>query len=367
MRVVSPMSLTAFVLLLALAPAPPGAAPVVTVTVHPEAPWLEPHPAGTQLNCDFVVRNVGAEPLTLDELQVSVLDPTGKLLARKFLSTNGTRASIDTVGTREVAPGSFIVIFNPFYDWAEGFLPNRMRYELTFHGRQKDAPPVKAEVSFTPRIWVQHAELFLPVKGRLLVWDGHDYYSHHRRWDVGHPVLQRMGIVNNPARYSYDLSVVNEAGDLFRGTGATPEEWYGFGAPIYAPAAGTVVEATNTFADHGPNKLDVSQIEKNPKIIGGNYVLIDHGQGEWSALYHMKQGSVTVKPGDRVSRGQHIGAMGMSGDAFTVHLHYQLQAGPGFDVEGLPSLFSGYRRVLGARTVPVARGVVDTGDFLLVE
>jgi len=42
----------------------------------------------------------------------------------------------------------------------------------------------------------------------------------------------------------------------------------------------------------------------------GNHVTIDHGNGEFSLLLHMKPGSVTVKKGDRVSQGQEIGAIG---------------------------------------------------------
>ena len=56
--------------------------------------------------------------------------------------------------------------------------------------------------------------------------------------------------------------------------------------------------------------------------------------------------------------------MGFSGDAITVHLHYQLQSGPEFDVEGLPSAFSRYRRVLGSTVVPVKKGHIDTGDIV---
>lgn len=93
-------------------------------------------------------------------------------------------------------------------------------------------------------------------------------------------------------------------------------------------------------------------------------MIIDHGHGEWSGLFHLKQGSVLAKPGERVRQDQPIGQMGFSGDAITVHVHYKLQAGTAFDVEGLPSTFSRFRRVLGARIVPVAKGTIDTGDSL---
>ena len=102
---------------------------------------------------------------------------------------------------------------------------------------------------------------------------------------------------------------------------------------------------------------------KNVKRIGGNYVVIDHGSGEFSYLAHMKKGSVSVKAGDRVSAGQKIGEMGMSGDAFLVHLHYQLQS-DGHLGEGLPSAFDGLKLFRGSRWEKLREGRIDTGDVV---
>ena len=56
-----------------------------------------------------------------------------------------------------------------------------------------------------------------------------------------------------------------------------------------------------------------------------------------------------------------IGAMGMSGDAFLVHLHYQLQSGAKFE-EGLPAYFANVRVKTGAGWSPRFTGPVDSGD-----
>jgi murein DD-endopeptidase MepM/ murein hydrolase activator NlpD len=58
---------------------------------------------------------------------------------------------------------------------------------------------------------------------------------------------------------------------------------------------------------------------------GGNIMLMDHGEGEYSLFAHMHQGGVMVKKGDRVKRGDTIGLLGSSGSPGSPHLHYQLQ------------------------------------------
>jgi len=42
----------------------------------------------------------------------------------------------------------------------------------------------------------------------------------------------------------------------------------------------------------------------------------------------LKQGSVQVKTGDRVTRGQILGELGQTGNTTEPHLHFQLTDGP---------------------------------------
>lgn len=59
----------------------------------------------------------------------------------------------------------------------------------------------------------------------------------------------------------------------------------------------------------------------------GNGVLIEHGDG-WSTQYcHMKKGSVTVKPGDRIAAGGRLGEIGLSGNTEFPHLHFTVRRG----------------------------------------
>ena len=60
-----------------------------------------------------------------------------------------------------------------------------------------------------------------------------------------------------------------------------------------------------------------------------------------------------------------IAQMGASGDSLFPHLHYELRNGIGARaVEGLPSYFNNFRRLLGSGAVVVRKGQVDTGDIV---
>ena len=56
----------------------------------------------------------------------------------------------------------------------------------------------------------------------------------------------------------------------------------------------------------------------------GNYVYIEHSDGYRTRYQHMKCGSVTVKVGDTVKKGQVIGYMGNTGNSSGRHLHFDV-------------------------------------------
>jgi hypothetical protein len=346
-----------------------AAAPALEMTVHPPVPLLARGSTALEMQCDLIVRNGSTTPWRLDDLEANAYDAAGRPISLRRLGANGTAPSIETVPDRTVAPGARMLVFNPFWSFDAVAPPAKVHFKLTFSEDVKDSTREHVvEATVTPKVHEQKAALVVPLKGRVLVWDGHDFLSHHRRLNFVHPALVQMGVKNNPLRYAYDMSIVDEDGKMYRGDGKKREDWYGWEVPVQAPGDGTVVEAKNDVQDHqvGEYKVDIEEILRNPKSLSGNYVIIDHGNGEHSLIAHLRAGTVTVKPGDRVKQGQPIAKMGFSGDAFTVHIHYELRSGTPFDVEGLPSAFRGYERLLGAQRVPVKEGVIDTGDIVFV-
>lgn len=87
----------------------------------------------------------------------------------------------------------------------------------------------------------------------------------------------------------------------------------GMEQPIYAAESGEVVSVRSDY-----NQTDTSGGSY------GNYIKLKHENG-FSTLYaHMKYGSVTLKVGDRVNKGDQIGIMGRTGHAIGNHLHYEV-------------------------------------------
>lgn len=184
-----------------------------------------------------------------------------------------------------------------------------------------------AGVNFTPRAGspeapaTQLTELSLPFKGRWFVFWGGDTKELNHHHDI-------------PAqRFAFDLLGADENGRTHRGDGTKNEDYLCFGREILAPSDGVVVEAIDGVRDNTPGSM-------NPYCLVGNCVVIQHRTNEFSVLAHFQRGSVAVKAGEPVKRGQLIGKCGNSGNSSEPHLHYQLQHSPIFqDALGIKVLF----------------------------
>lgn len=86
------------------------------------------------------------------------------------------------------------------------------------------------------------------------------------------------------------------------------------GTPVFSPAAGTIVLAERLF-------------------VRGGAVLIDHGFGIFSGVYHMSE--VLVQTGQQVDQGELVGKVGSTGLSTGNHLHWDmLVAGTWIDAAG---------------------------------
>ena len=189
----------------------------------------------------------------------------------------------------------------------------------------------------TPRSTVR---LTPPFTGRWIVTQGNrGEFSHLRLAD----------------RFSWDFQCIDGQGDASEARDGLP----GFGAPILAPADGVVERAQ----DGVPDNLDG---RRNRVRAAGNVVVLRHGPNEMTHFCHLQCGSVTVRVGDQVRRGDMIGRCGCSGNAIEPHLHFALRSGRTSDDSSIPARFEGVRITRRGVAVPGADGVPRTGDVVEV-
>lgn len=226
-------------------------------------------------------------------------------------------------------------------------IPMPVSVEWLMRGRSLDIwrfdiRPLPPEAPSDHMDYLTQADLHLPFNGEwVTLWGGRTIDDNYHAEAADQ-------------RFAYDF-VVFEDGYFFEGDGLRNEDHHCFGRPILSPADGTVVAAEREVVDNPPGAAD------NAEQPLGNHVIIDHGDGEFSFLCHFRQGTTAVRAGDRVTRGEFLGACGNSGASDIPHLHHHLQntATP-FDGEGLPAQFRDYR----ASGVRVERGEPTRGQFV---
>ncbi|GAB4092746.1 M23 family metallopeptidase [Flaviaesturariibacter terrae] len=334
----------------------------LTLRINPAPTYIERDARGQVLNVDLVVSNSTADSLELRSLLLRVRDASGRLVLQRFVDGNGLHPGIETVPDRRIAPGAEALYFSPFTRFDPATPLDTLEFILTFAG--SNGRELEARSSVHPAATAATPLLALPLHERLLVYDGHDYYSHHRRFQADDPRIREFGLKGNFMRFSYDLLVVNEAGDALP-TGAVRDSmkaWYGFGKPVFAAAGGEVIAVCDTARDD--RSFQVADLHRSALALYGNYVAVRHPDGSIALYGHLRQHSIRVKRGHRISTGQRIAAIGASGSSLFPHLHFELRTAIGHEAEGLPARFGNFRRWLGSKAIVVPAGLIDSGDII---
>lgn len=154
-----------------------------------------------------------------------------------------------------------------------------------------------------------------------------DYQSKHLyalplvgKWFVGNggrDPKQNHHVGNEQQWYALDLHREGTDHKSFRTDGKKVEDYLAWNELVVAPADGTVVQVVDGAPDNAPG-------DKDGYVVPGNAVVIDHGDGEFSVLAHLRLGSIVVKVGKHLKKGDRIGRVGNSGNTSEPHLHWHL-------------------------------------------
>jgi murein DD-endopeptidase len=164
-------------------------------------------------------------------------------------------------------------------------------------------------------------------------------------WERGHRrvIYTTKGRARVPGRFAIDWIRVASDGRHAQGEEANAANWYGYGNDVIAVADAVVALAVDDTPDPvAVNPLAVVPIEN----ASGNYVVLDLGQGKFAFYEHLKRGSVAVRTGQRVRKGQTIAAVGYTGQSTGPHLHFHVADSIStLDSDGLPYVLDEFTTV----------------------
>ncbi len=142
----------------------------------------------------------------------------------------------------------------------------------------------------------------LPFFGEWFVSQGFEgAYTHKNAW-----------------KYAWDFVVIDEKKSQFSNEGNQLTDYYCYKLPVSSPLDGKVVKVASSIPN---NEVGDVNLDKN----WGNTVIIDHGEGLFSAASHLDSDSIKLKENDYILKGDVIGLCGNSGRSPYPHIHFQYQ------------------------------------------
>jgi len=164
-------------------------------------------------------------------------------------------------------------------------------------------------------------------------------------WERGHrrviySISEKQRI---PGRFAIDFIKMNGQGLYASGNENEIKNWYGYGDDVLAVADGVVASIRNDFKE----SLTISAHEKvSPENGSGNYVSLEIGNGRFVFYEHLKPGSIKIKSGQKVRKGDVIASLGFTGQSTGPHLHFHVanEDSP-LGAEGIPFAFESFTAI----------------------
>jgi murein DD-endopeptidase len=288
------------------------------------------------------VTNFGKYDCLLTRVEIFAEKPDAKPLAtysRGELESIVTRPGLDVLEKVKIGPGQIAVIYlwvsldgSEKLDALPKSLLHRIEMKIGDYPEAITLDGVPVAVDKNPVTVIAP-----PLRGEdWLAGNGPSNNSVHRRALI--PVLGRAYISQ---RYAIDWVQLYPDGKTYKGDAKDNRSYRGYGTEIHAVADGVVTQTKDGIQQNVPNEKPAVPITL--ETIGGNHVIVDIGGGLFAFYAHMQPGSVRVKVGDRIRRGDVLGLVGNSGNSSEPHLHFHLcDANSELACEGIPYAFASF-------------------------
>jgi murein DD-endopeptidase MepM/ murein hydrolase activator NlpD len=173
--------------------------------------------------------------------------------------------------------------------------------------------------------------------GEWLAANGPSNNSGHRR-----AMIPVGGGVHIAQRFAIDFVQLREDGRTHTGDPKDNKNYRCYGTDALAVADGVVVAVKDGIPENVPG-ANSRAVPITLETVGGNHVILDLGNGHFAFYAHLQPGSLKVKQGDKVRRGQVLGLVGNSGNSTEPHLHFHISnANSPLGSEGLPYSFQSF-------------------------
>lgn len=307
----------------------------VTVPIAPTA-----FKADGKMHLVYELHIVNMSPWNCTLTGIDVLDAKS---SRSLASYSGAgledmlaRPGISALPKSKIEPGTNAVVFLWVTVDRKEDVPDAVRHRISV--KLGDYPEtVSLE---TDPLLVRTGPIVItpPLRGdHWLAANGPSNTSGHRRALI--PINGRAVISQ---RFAIDWVKIGDDGETYHGDKLDNKNYYAFGSEALAVADGIVTEVKDGIPLNVPG-LTSRAVPINLETIAGNHVILDIGNGNYAMYAHLQPGSIRVKLGERVRRGQVLGLVGNTGNSTEPHLHFQISnASSPLGSEGLPYLFPSF-------------------------
>ncbi len=118
-----------------------------------------------------------------------------------------------------------------------------------------------------------------------------------------------------------DFVIVDESKETYQNLGAQREDFYCYNKPVLAPIDGYIYDILNNVEEN-----DIAGV--NTVDNWGNTLVMNHLNGTFSQISHIKKDSFKVSIGEYVTKGTVLATCGNSGRSPEPHIHFQIQYDP---------------------------------------
>ncbi|HEX4936203.1 MAG TPA: M23 family metallopeptidase [Gemmatimonadaceae bacterium] len=302
----------------------------------PKAPTLLSTDAGRALVYELHVTNFGAAPVTVTRLDV-VSDRDARTLAALTDSALGRALARPGVAppvplmSRAVIGGGLRAVA---YLWVpvDGAVPARVRHRVIVSRGAGDSVVTDTLDRALAAVSTDVAVVGPPLRGGpWLAANGPDASSGHRR-----ALIAAADAPTIAQRFAIDYVKLDTAYRTHAGDSTRNEHYYAEGLDALAVGDGIVVATKDSIPENVPG-VNSRAVPITLETVGGNFVILDIGGGRYAFYAHLRPGSLKVKVGDRVRRGQVVGLVGNSGNSTEPHLHFHIADAPvPLGAEGIP-------------------------------